>query len=81
MDELTAWAADGNEFTENRGCNIHNQHDDEAPGKPRRDTSEGCTVILWQFDHACFMELGRLQSEHRGSETFSVTFCGKDELP
>lgn len=67
-------------FTEARGTHFHNRVNGDAPERPRPNDSEGCTVSLWQHQHAALISLVKRQLEIRGSSVISPTFCSKPDL-
>ena len=71
---LAARAEDGHQFDDIRYTNVHNRAGDRSPAVVNRD-SEGCTVILYQCDHASLLELVRIQRARRGSAVVSPTYC------
>jgi len=75
VEELEELAEFGHDFTENRGTHIHNRVSDRAPEAPATNDSEGCTVTLYQHQHAALIELVKVQKRVRGSDVVSPTFC------
>jgi hypothetical protein len=68
-------------FEEIRGTHLHNRRDGQAPAKPVRDDSEGCTVSLWYHQHAAMIELVKRQQEVHGTAVVSPTFLQRKDFP
>jgi hypothetical protein len=62
------------------GTHVHNRASDKTPAIPATDDSEGCTVDLYQHEHAALIRLVQQQNDRRGALTVSPTFCKRREL-
>lgn len=68
-------------FSDIRGTHIHNRYSGSAPSIPQTNDSEGCTVLLYQHEHAALIKLVELQGTFRGSTVVSPTFLSMEDLP
>jgi hypothetical protein len=62
------------------GTHVHNRAGDRTPDVPATDDSEGCTVLLYQHEHAALIRLVGQQLSRRGTATVSPTFCKRTAL-
>lgn len=57
------------------GTHVHNRVSDKTPQVPGLDDSEGCSVNLYQHEHAALIRLVEQQRDRLGSATVSPTYC------
>lgn len=67
-------------FVANRGTHVHNRVSGRAPEKPVTDDSEGCTVLLYQHQHAAMIRLVQEQRVWHCSSIVSPTYCARIRL-
>lgn len=76
--ELEALALEpGRKLYDVRGFNVHDRYNGQAPDKPAKDDSEGCTVQLYKHRHTMLMGMMDLQLEFRGASSVSPTYVRK----
>ncbi len=67
-------------FTDTVGTHVHNRISDKTPLNPATDDSEGCTVTLYQHEHAALIRLSQQQRERHGTGILTPTFAERAAL-
>ena len=81
VSDLLALETDGADFAANRGTHIHNRVSGRTPNRPAPNDSEGCTVLLYQHQHAALIQLVEEQRARHRTGIVSPTFALIDDLP